>query len=315
MKNPYEILGVTKTATQDEIKKAYRNLVKKNHPDLNPGNKKAEERFKEISHAYELIGTKEDRAKFDRGETDEQFQNRWQQQGTQKGAGPHAGRYSQSFADQFGADFFEELFGSHRRQNRQESKEDLDTHYQMTVSFRESILGGEKIITLPNGKNLKVKIPPGIVSGTKLRFKNQGEEIPGGLHGDAYIEVKVEPLEGWIRQGLDLETEVEISFIEGIMGAEISVPTFYGPVMLKIPPGVNTGSKLRIKGKGVHQGEESGNQIVKLKIMLPKNVSKELRSAIESWKGAYDYNPRSPMKQNQSEHKKSAYDYEARGEV
>jgi DnaJ-class molecular chaperone len=313
MKNPYEILGVSKKASQDEIKKAYRSLVKKHHPDLNPGNKKAEEKFKEISHAYDLIGTPTERTKFDNGEINEQQEQEWRgQQGTRRRQqGPKTERYSQSFADQFGGeDFFEELFRSHRGKP-QPPRPDRDIHYQMEISFRESIIGEEKIITLANGKNLKVKIPPGITSGTKLRFKNMGtpssdEQGPG----DAFIEIKVQPLEGWTRHGLDLETEVPISFIEGIMGAEISVQTMYGPVMLKIPTGVNNGSKLRIKGKGVKQGLELGNQIVKLKVMLPDKVSPELRSAVANWKGAYDYNPRGPTHQRKNE-----YPNETRGEV
>ncbi|MDD4972989.1 MAG: J domain-containing protein [Bacteriovorax sp.] len=305
MTNPYEILGVSKTASQDEIKKAYRSLVKKYHPDLNPGNKKAEEKFKEISHAYDLIGTPTERTKFDNGEINEEQEQEWQrQQGSRtRSQGPRTGRYSQSFADKFGGeDFFEEFFKSHRGKS-QAPKAERDTHYQMDISFRESILGEEKVITLANGKNLKIKIPPGIISGTKLRFKNMGTQGSDELApGDAYIEITVRPLEGWARHGLDLETEVPISFIEGIMGVEISIPTMYGPVMLKIPSGVNNGSKLRIKGKGVKQGLETGNQIVQLKVMLPKVVSPELRAAIASWKGAFDYNPRGPMDQKTKEH-------------
>jgi DnaJ-class molecular chaperone len=294
MINPYEILGVAKTATQDEIKKAYRNLAKKNHPDLNPGNKKAEEKFKQISHANDLIGTPAERTKFDSGEINEQqFQEQRQRQSQKRSAqGPKAGRYSQSFADQFGGeDFFEDLFKAQR--GHQPPKADSDTHYQMTVSFQESIIGAEKVITLPNGKNLQIKIPSGITFGTKLRFKNQGTQgADKNSHGDAYIEIQVEPLEGWTRQGLDLETEVAISFIEGILGTEISVPTMHGPVILKIPAGVNTGSKLRIKGKGVQKGQETGNQIVKLKVMLPKIVTPELNAAIASLKESFEYNPR-----------------------
>ena len=273
-------------------------MAKKNHPDLNPGNKKAEEKFKEISHANDLIGTPEARSKFDNGETDpqqqQQDQQQWQRnQGKRRGTeGPRADRYSQSFADQFGGeDFFEELFRGQKSQQAQ--KGSRDTHYQMPISFKEAVLGGEKVITLANGKNLQIKIPPGITSGTKLRFKNQGTPASGEQSaGDAFIEIQVEPLQGWTRVDNDLETELAISFIEGIMGAEISVPTMYGPVMLKIPPGVSTGSKLRIKGKGIQKGQEVGNQIVKIKVMLPKTITPELSAAIANLKGVFDYNPR-----------------------
>ena len=302
MLNPYEVLGVSKTATQEEIKKAYRNLAKKNHPDLNPGNKKAEEKFKNISHANDLIGTPEARVKFDNGETDQQqAEQAWtnqQRQQRSSSRGPKSDRYSQSFADQFaGEDFFEELFTNKRGSRYQggEQHVDRDAHYQMPISFKESITGLEKVITLTNGKNLQVKIPAGISSGTKLRFKGQGNLDPEGKnHGDAFIEILVEPLTGWIRQGLDVETEVAISFIEAITGATISVPTMHGEVLLTIPAGVNNGTKLRIKGKGIQKEKEneSGNQIVKLKIVMPKTITPELNAAIKNWQGTYDYNPR-----------------------
>ncbi len=192
MLNPYETLGVSKTATIDEIKKAYRSLAKKNHPDLNPGNKKAEEKFKAISHANDLIGTPEARAKFDSGEINEQQyqeqQQRHQQRQYRRGPeGPRSDRYSQSYGDQFGGeDFFEDLFKSHKAKSAPPSSH--DTHYHMPISFQESVLGSEKVITLANGKNLQIKIPSGITSGTKLRFKNQGAQEGG----DAYIEIKVE---------------------------------------------------------------------------------------------------------------------------
>ena len=293
MLNPYEVLGVTKTATQEEIKKSYRNLAKRNHPDLNPGNKKAEEKFKEISHAHDLIGTPEERAKFDSGEMDGyHHQERQQRQKEGRSYGANNERYTQAYADQFaGEDFFENIFGTRKKNPPQKS--DRDHYYQMAVSFKESILGSEKVITLPNGKNLQIKIPPGITSGTKLRFKNQGMPGPDEFnHGDAFVEIQVEPLEGWTRHGLDLETEVAISFIEGITGSEISVQTMHGPVMLKIPPGANTGTKLRIKGKGVIKEHEMGNQIIKLKVMLPKVITPELSAAMANLKEIYNYNPR-----------------------
>ena len=189
MINPYEILGVTKVATQEEIKKAYRQLAKKNHPDLNPGNKKAEAKFKDISHANDLIGTLEAKEKFDRGEVDQEHHQYQQKSGHgRRSNGPKADRYSQSFAEQFAEEsFFEDLFNNRGKQqpiNR-------DTHYQMPISFKESIVGTEKVITLTNGKNLQVKIPAGIVDRTKLRFKGQGEQATNGQgSSDAYIEIK-----------------------------------------------------------------------------------------------------------------------------
>jgi DnaJ-class molecular chaperone len=297
-KNPYSILGVKEDASQDEIKKAYRKLAKKHHPDLNPGNKQNENKFKEISHAYDQVGTPEARAKFDRGETEQtQYQNTDSQKqqwssfyNTQK----DKGRYSQSFADSFGdEDFFEHLFGRSKQGGRKRAAENEDVHYQMDISFADSVKGAEKIITLANGKNLKIKIPPGVAPGAKLRFKGQGsladESAPPG---DAFVQINIIPQEGWSRDGHDVEMELPLSFIESLMGAEISVPTMHGPVMLKIPPGVSTGSKLRIKGKGVITDEIHGNQIVKIKIVMPKHPSSELQNEIKKWGGKFDYNPR-----------------------
>lgn len=296
-KNPYKILGVKEDATQDEIKKAYRKLAKKHHPDLNPGNKQNEAKFKEISHAYDQVGTPDARAKFDRGETEQgQYQHAGDQgrqwssfYDTQK----NKGRYSQSFADTFGdEDFFEHLFGK-GRQGRTRVPENEDVHYQMEIDFSESIKGGDKIITLANGKNLKIKIPPGINSGAKLRFKGQGShDDPNSPPGDAYVQINVIPREGWSREGNDIEMELPLSFIESLLGAEVSVPTMHGPVMLKIPSGVSSGSKLRIKGKGVITDEVQGNQIVKIKIVMPKIPSPELQNEIKKWNGKFDYNPR-----------------------
>lgn len=283
--SPYEVLGVTKTATQDEIKKAYRSLAKKFHPDLNPGNKKLEEKFKEISHANDLIGTAESRAKYDQGVANE-HEYRERSNSRPDAGRPRADRYSQSFAEQFeGEDFFEELFAN--RGSRHNKTASPESHYKMTISFKESILGAEKIISLGSGKNLQVKIPPGITSGTKLRFKKQGEG-----NGDAYIDISVLPLEGWTRNGLDVENTIEISFIEAITGASISVPTLYGSIMLNIPPGSSSDGRLRIKGKGVQNGQSIGNQIVKLKVVVPKTITPELNAAIASWNGAFDFNPR-----------------------
>ncbi len=302
-KNPYAVLGVKETATQEEIKKAYRSLAKKHHPDLNPGNKQNEAKFKEISHAYDQIGTPEARAKFDRGETEE---NPFQQGGQGRqwssyyNTQQNSGRYSQSFADAFGdEDLFEQIFGRSRsgKKSRQHTNEDM--HYQMDISFADSILGAEKVITLANGKNLSVKIPAGIEDGKKLRFKGQGNhdfaDVPAG---DAFIQINVLPEKGWIRNGDDVEMELPVSFFEAILGAEISVNTLHGPVMLKIPPGVSTGTKMRIKGKGVLSNAKQGNQIVKLKVMTPKNPEPGMVDELKKIQTKYQYNPRESMSEN-----------------
>lgn len=293
MKDPYHILGLTKDADQEAIKKSYRKLAKKYHPDLNPGNKDAEIKFKDVSHAFDLIGTPEARAKFDRGEAEEEFsQHRTGRRPSYYDTQHEGGRYSFSFGDDIGgADFFENLFGRSRGHRMDFPGEDVS--YKMEVDFVEAALGGEKVITLPDGKNLKVKIPAGIESGKKLRFKGLGRPGNGrGAPGDAYVEINVRPLPGFTRHGKDIETEVPISFLDAITGTEIEVPTIEGNVLLKIPSGVSSGTRLRIKGKGAGEGENRGNQIVVLKIVMPKEIDPALRAAAENLKGQFNYNPR-----------------------
>jgi DnaJ-class molecular chaperone len=299
MKDPYEILGINKNADQEQVKKSYRKLAKKYHPDLNPGNKEAELKFKDVSHAFDQIGTPEARAKFDRGETNEQQQKQYDDY--MKGQGQQSyydtqdrgGRYSYSFGEDIGgADFFENLFGSGRRSRPMDFPGE-DVNYKMEVSFKEAALGGEKVITLPEGKSLKVKIPAGIESGKKLRFKGMGQTGYGrGPKGDAYIEIIVTPLEGFSRKGKDIESELPISFLEAITGAEVEVPTIEGSVMMKIPSGVSSGSKLRIKGKGAGEKDDRGNHIVTLKIVMPKHIDPGLKEAAEGIKKQYNYDPR-----------------------
>jgi len=298
-KNPYVILGVKENATQEQIKKAYRGLAKKHHPDLNPGNKQNEAKFKEISHAYDQIGTPEARAKFDRGETDENAFNQGRQNkewSSYYNTQQNSGRYSQSFADSFGdEDLFEQIFGRSRsgKGSRTRPHVNEDIHYQMNITFRESILGAEKVITLANGKNLSIKIPAGIENGKKLRFKGQGnQDYTDAPAGDAYIQINVQEEKGWTRKGDDIEMELPVSFFEAVLGAEVSVPTLHGQVMLKIPSGVSTGTKMRIKGKGVLTEGRQGNQIVHLKVMAPKNPDHELMEELRKLQSRFSYNPR-----------------------
>jgi DnaJ-class molecular chaperone len=297
MKNPYEILGVSKNASEKEIKQAYRDLAKKHHPDLNPGNKTAEAKFKEISGAYAQIGTAEARGKYDRGETAEQQQERAQEQArqysyynTQQGGG----RYSQSYSQEFDDDFFASLFrGATGRSQRPSQGE--DHMYQMEVDFKDAALGATREILLPTGKKLSVKIPAGIESGAKLRLKHQGGAGSGkAAAGDAYVEITVRPMAGFTRNGNNLQTELPISFQEAILGGEVMTATLDGKVKLKIPAGVSTGTQLRIRGKGVGAEGQRGDQIVALKIVLPEKIDPELQATIRSWGDKFSYDPRRP---------------------
>lgn len=288
MQTPYQILGVAKTATQDEIKNAYRALAKKLHPDLNPGNKQAEKKFKDIASAYEKIGTAEERAKFDRGETEEQ-QAEEAARGY-RGGGPqgrarnpfyyetqqNGGRYSSQFEGDFGeGDFFENLF----HQARSRRSQPQDETYQMEIDFRDAILGAEKEIILGGKKKLRVKIPPGVETGKKLRFAGQGTNS-----GDAYVEIRVKPSERFKRVGNNIEIEWPVGLAKAVLGGELEVPTVDGMVNLTVPSGVSSGAKLRVKGKGVPlAGDTRGDQIVILSIKLPKKIDPELKEAIRKW--------------------------------
>ena len=295
MFDPYATLGISKTSSQEEIKKAYRSLAKKLHPDLNPGNKEAEKRFKDVSHAFDLIGTPEAREKFERGEAEEAFRQRGPfYSETQQG--PEGGRYSYDFQDAFGdEDLFEAIFGKKGRgRARSGGFPGEDQLFQVEVDFVDAALGSERLITLPNGKKLQVKIPAGIEEGKRLRFKGQGAPgINGATAGDLYLEIKITPKDGYTRHGLDIETDAPISVFEAISGGEIPVQTLEGKVMLKIPAGSSSGKKLRVKGKGAGSGESRGNLIVSLKILAPKDPSPEFIQEMKTLGQKFSYDPRS----------------------
>jgi DnaJ-class molecular chaperone len=304
-KSPYETLGLTSSASQDDIKNAYRNLAKKYHPDLNPGKKDAEKKFKEINAANELIGTPEARAKFDRGETEAQQAHTSQstQGGSRSGPFYHqtqegGGRYTSSFEgmdDEILQSIFGRMGGQSKRTRTDAPGE--DALYQMEIDFKDAVLGAEREITLPSGKRLMIKIPAGVESGTKLRFAGQGGAGSGQASaGDAYIQLNVRPSKLFKREQNDLEIELPISLSEAVLGSEVKVPTIDGSVLLKIPPQVNSGQRLRISGKGVPitGTTQRGNQFVILKILnTPVTIDEEFKQAIKSWSDRQPYDPRS----------------------
>lgn len=290
MSDPYQILGVSKSATQDEIKKAYRKLAKTLHPDLNPGNKEAEKKFKEVSHAFDQIGTPEERKKFDQGEAFEQQHAGGGGQsfyGSQQGGG----RYSSNFADAFGdEDFFQNIFGGKRRSRDEFNFPGEDELYKLEVDLIDVVHGAEKMITLPSGKKLQVKIPAGIEEGKKLRFKGLGGAGMGtGVPGDAYVEIHIRPNENFKIKGKDLETELPLSIFEAVAGGSIPVRTLDGQVSVTVPAGVSSGNKLRVKGKGLGP---DGNLIVIIKVIAPKAPSEEFIHSMNEMKSKFNYEVR-----------------------
>jgi DnaJ-class molecular chaperone len=295
-RNPYQVLGVTQSASQEEIKNAYRNLAKKYHPDLNPGNAVAEKKFKELNQAYELIGTKEQRDQFDRGEAHdvkgERFGRRPFYYETQQ---EPESRYSFSFGDESNADIFDQIFGQGTAQATGKGAQAKDESYRMEIELKEAVLGVQKEITLPHGRKLSVKVPPGVVTGSKLRFAGQARPaVSGGASGDVYLEIDVKPDRRFNVQGDDLILELPISISEAVLGGEAKIQTLEAPIMLKIPLRVNTDTKLRVPGKGVYNRKlkKRGDQIVILKVFLPKDMDSELIESIKKWSERHSYNPR-----------------------
>jgi DnaJ-class molecular chaperone len=294
MKDPYEILGVTKASSHEEIKTAYKKLARKYHPDLNPGKKLSEEKFKEVAHAFDLIGTAEARSKFDAGEKDEQKQNYY--------GGPsyeetqdRGGRYSYQYAAGMDDDIFSSFFGKNRsRMNgggfNYPGEDEL---YLLEIDFIESILGTQKTLTLPNGKKLQIQIPAGITSGKKLKFKGLGRPgIGTGASGDLFIQINVKTSEKFKREGKDIVSEVPVSFFEAMNGGDVEVDTAHGKVVLKIPPGVTTGTKVRIKEKGVVDQNERGHHLALIKVVMPKDPPEEFKESIAILEKKFNYNPR-----------------------
>lgn len=295
LKDPYEILGVASTATADDIQKAYRKLAKKLHPDLNPGRPEAEEKFKEVASAYALVGNEEKRTKFDSGEIDSAGAERPSQSYYRDYASSdrdHPYRDGSGFSDFMDSeDGLAELLRRSARAHA--NRRGHDMQFRLPIEFVDSIAGANKRLTLPGGGTLDVAIPPGIAEGQVLRLRGKGEPGSGtGSPGDALIEVEIRPDRAFTRQGDDIHLELPVSLTEAVLGGRIRVPTPTGTVAMAVPKGSNTGTLLRLRGKGApKQGGGYGDQLVKLKVVLPRELDPELEALLSGWVGK-DYNPR-----------------------
>ena len=296
MRTPYEILGVAPASSAAEIQSAYRKLAKKLHPDLNPGKKAAEEQFKEVASAYDLLSDTDKRKRFDDGEIDatgaERPQQHFYRDFTSSDQG-HPYTDASGFADFMeGDDAFAELL--RRGQRARANRRGQDLHYSLPVSFVDSITGANTRLTLPGGTPLDVKIPPGLVDGQVLRLKGKGAPGAGtGEPGDALIEVEILPDSRFTRKGDDITLELPISLPEAVLGGRVPVPTPTGLVTMSVPKGSNTGTILRLKGKGApRHGGGQGDQFVKLRVVLPVSPDPELEAFVSNWENGREFNPR-----------------------
>jgi DnaJ-class molecular chaperone len=296
VRNPYEVLGVATTASSADIQKAYRKLAKKLHPDLNPGDKAAEEKFKEVTGAYDLLGDADKRKRFDNGEIDATGAERPQHHFYRDFASSDDGHPYQSdsgYADFMDSDdAFAELL--RRSQKARANRRGQDLHYHLPIEFVDSIKGAQKRLTLPDGGTLDVTIPPGLVDGQILRLRGKGAPGTGkGGPGDALIEVEVLPDRRFTREGDDISVELPISLSEAVLGGRIRVPTPTGDVTMTVPKGSNTGTTMRLKGKGApRHGGGHGDEFVRLKVVLPKDSDPELEAFVSNWDKGKSLNPR-----------------------
>ncbi len=299
-KDYYRTLGVGRSAGEKEIKKAYRRLARKHHPDVNPGDKEAQERFKEINEAYEVLSDPEKRKKYD------QLGASWQQW-QRTGADPSGFDWSQWFAGEPGrvhveyvglddmlgglggfSDFFQAIFGgmaSPRTSWRtRTSRRGGDYEQEVEISLEEASLGTTRIIS-QNGRRLEVKIPPGVETGSRVRMAGQGgDEYGGGAKGDLYLRIKVAPHPRFERQGNDLQTEIPIDLYTAILGGEVRVPTLKGDVMLRIPPETQPGQTFRLRGQGMpdlKHPERRGDILAKVKVKTPRGLTARERELFE----------------------------------
>lgn len=286
MDDPYKILGVPRNASEEQIRQSFKKLAKEFHPDINKS-KGAEEQFKKVTSAFEILGDPMKRRSFDRGDPSRNnFKHR---------SSPDFRRSSFSgFShDDPIADMFASFKGANRRQLHPVRGSDI--RHVLEIDFLEAITGGKKRVILPSRDQLEISIPSGVNDGQILRMKAQGQPgLNGGQSGDALVEVHIRPHEIFKRVGNDITCNIAISVDEAILGAKINVPTLNGKVQFSIPAGTNSGQMFRLKGKGVYNSSSglTGDQLVSVSIMLPSIIDEDLKSFITNWKRTHSYDPR-----------------------
>jgi DnaJ-class molecular chaperone len=323
MRDPYEVLGVSKTAGAAEIKGAYRKLAKKLHPDANKHDPRAAARFAELNAAYEILGEEKKRKAFDRGEIDAEGKPRfqgfegfgagpggfgregvfesftWGPGGFQRGGGRTGG--FRGFGDF--EDILKEAFGGAGRGSRMGGfrfgEDDVgadglgsDIAVPLIITLPEAAKGAKRRVRLPTGREVEVKIPPGLADGQQIRLKGQGHTGLGRRAGDVLITVSVAVHPLFKREGADLRIELPIALHEAVLGGKVRVPTLDGAVELAVPPGTNSGRTFRLKGKGFPAKTGVGDLLATVRIVLPESGDAELETLMRKWRETKPYNPR-----------------------
>ena len=305
--DPYKELGVSRTASAEEIKKAFRKLAKELHPDKNPGNTVADERFKRITAAFDLVGDAEKRAKYDRGEIDADGREQFRGGGF---GGAHGGRaggnpFGQGGGPQSGAGFenidldeiFGGMFGGGAGRGRGGgagtgyAPKGQDVRATLEISLEDSISGNTRRIQFSDGRTLDVTIPKGASEGQVIRLKGQGAPGRGGPAGDALIELKVGKHPVFTRDGADLTMDQPVALFDAVLGGKVPVPTPEGTVSMTIPKGSNSGQTLRLKGRGAFVGGKRGDLLAKLVVTLPETPDETLVKFAQDWRDKQPYRP------------------------
>ncbi len=311
----YQQLGIKRGASEAEIKKAYRSLAKQLHPDRNKDNPKAAERFAQVTKAYDLLSDKDKRARYDRGEIDEDGNPRMPFGGGFGGGGagprPGSGGY-EGFPGGFSADtadlsdLFEGLFGAAAGSRRgaggggpfggfgraRPPQKGADIGYRLKVSFVDAATLKQQRITLQAGRTIDLKLPKGVEDGTKIRLSGQGQEGPGG-RGDAIVTIEIAAHPFYVRESNNIRLSLPVTLKEAVQGAKVKVPTPEGPVMVTIPKGSSSGKLLRLKGRGFTAKDGTrGDQLIQLAIDVPPH-DEELQQFVEGWNGGG--NPRAAL--------------------